>query len=224
MMCCARCSLVILACICREHPKWLLPREAPEKGPNRRYEKRAATFPNWTLADRGGNLDPQELNKAVKVARTLGVPFLRVLISSGALPKPLECRGACAIALVQNQLDSDMAIKALSLVHTQNLSLDEALAQLGWTKKSDSEPASESSDDSPLVGVYESDFELEKQSELGFSPQLVEAAQPAAALAKLFANQGHAAPPREKSGWSLKIQLRLRLGIRQRLRFGSIKD
>lgn len=87
------------------------------------------------LLTEAGILDPQQLNAAIMAGEKTGVPFLRVLVSSGFLSQQeLQAVVRAQSLIWKGLLDVERAIKALNLVHTRSLTIDESLKNVGWVR------------------------------------------------------------------------------------------
>ena len=87
------------------------------------------------LLTEAGILLPRQLDDAIQQGEQEGVPFLRVLVSSGFLKQhELQAVIRAQSLIWSGLLDVERAIKALSIVHAHNVSIDQGLADLGWQR------------------------------------------------------------------------------------------
>jgi TM2 domain-containing membrane protein YozV len=87
------------------------------------------------LLTEAGILAPKQLDDAIQQGEQEGTPFLRILVSCGYL-KQHELQAVIRVqSLIWNGLlDVERAIKALNIVHTANVSIDEGLMSVGWAR------------------------------------------------------------------------------------------
>ena len=87
------------------------------------------------LLTEAGILLPRQLDDAIQQGEQEGVPFLRVLVSTGYLKQhELQAVIRAQSLIWSGLLDVERAIKALSIVHAHNVSIDQGLADLGWQR------------------------------------------------------------------------------------------
>ncbi len=87
------------------------------------------------LLTEAGILDPQQLNAAIMAGEKTGVPFLRVLVSSGFLSQEeLQAVVRAQSLIWKGFLEVEPAVKALNLVHTRHLTIEESLKSVGWVR------------------------------------------------------------------------------------------
>jgi hypothetical protein len=86
------------------------------------------------LLTEAGILAPQQLDDAIKTGSQSGLPFLKVLVSSGTLKQhELQAVIRAQSLIWSGFLDVERAVKALSIVHDSNVSIDESLRSVGWS-------------------------------------------------------------------------------------------
>lgn len=87
------------------------------------------------LLTEAGILAPQQLDEAIVQSEQKGTPFLRLLITEGALKQhELQAVIRAQSLIWSGLLDVDRAIKALNVVHTSDVSIDEGLRCVGWSR------------------------------------------------------------------------------------------
>ena len=85
------------------------------------------------LLVKSGVISRSDLADALPISLKTGLPVGRILISSGTLKEPTLQAALFAQSLVRDcLLSEDFAVQALKLLHADELSLDDALAKLGW--------------------------------------------------------------------------------------------
>ena len=88
------------------------------------------------LLTEAGILAPQQLDDAIKVGTQSGMPFLKVLVSSGSLKQhELQAVIRAQSLIWSGLLDVERAVKALNIVHENNVSIDEGLRSVGWYRQ-----------------------------------------------------------------------------------------
>jgi hypothetical protein len=87
------------------------------------------------LLTEAGILAPKQLDDAIQLGEQSGLPFLKVLVSTGSLKQhELQAVIRAQSLIWSGLLDVDRAIQALSIVHTNNVSIDEGLRSVGWAR------------------------------------------------------------------------------------------
>jgi hypothetical protein len=82
-----------------------------------------------------GLLKFEELQEAVHIAKNQSLPVGRVLIMSGYLSeRVLQCAIKVQSLVKDGLLEYELALKALAILQTEPIDLDEALSRLGWSK------------------------------------------------------------------------------------------
>lgn len=95
--------------------------------------KRTAKILIGDLLVKSGLIDLADLADAIPISTKTGLPVGRVLVGSGFLTDEKLQSALRAQSLIRdNFLTVDMAIKALQAVAAKDVSLDDALADLGW--------------------------------------------------------------------------------------------
>lgn len=87
------------------------------------------------LLTEAGILAPQQLDDAIRQGETDGTPFLRVLVGSGELKQhELQAVIRAQSLIWSGLLDVERAIKALTIVHADDVTIDEGLRSVGWIR------------------------------------------------------------------------------------------
>lgn len=87
------------------------------------------------LLTEAGILAPKQLDDAIQNGDQSGTPFLRVLVSSGELKQhELQAVIRAQSLIWSGLLDVEHAIQALSIVHNNDVSIDEGLRDVGWVR------------------------------------------------------------------------------------------
>src|SRR6185437_2172857 len=90
------------------------------------------------LLTEAGILAPKQLDEAIQEGEQTGIPFLRVLVSSGQLKQhELQAVIRSQSLIWSGLLDVERAIQALTVVHRNDVSIDEGLQNVGWTRPND---------------------------------------------------------------------------------------
>ena len=83
-----------------------------------------------------GLLKFEELQEAVHIAKNQSLPVGRVLIMSGYLSeRVLQCAIKVQSLVKDAILDYELGLKALAILQTEPIELDDALQRLGWSKQ-----------------------------------------------------------------------------------------
>jgi TM2 domain-containing membrane protein YozV len=87
------------------------------------------------LLTEAGILAPKQLDDAIQQGEQSGIPFLRVLVSSGELKQhELQAVIRAQSLIWSGLLDVEHAIQALTIVHGNDVSIDEGLRDVGWVR------------------------------------------------------------------------------------------
>lgn len=87
------------------------------------------------LLTEAGIIAPEQLDDAIGKSEREGQPFLRVLVTSGELKHhELQAVIRAQSLIWSGWLDVERAIKALSMVHRDDVSIDEGLTSVGWIR------------------------------------------------------------------------------------------
>jgi hypothetical protein len=87
------------------------------------------------LLTEAGIIAPVQLDAAIQQGEECGEPFLRVLVGSGYLKQhELQAVIRAQSLIWSGLLDVERAIKALSIVHSSDVTIDEGLRSVGWTR------------------------------------------------------------------------------------------
>lgn len=87
------------------------------------------------LLTEAGILAPKQLDDAIRQGETDGTPFLRVLVGSGELKQhELQAVIRAQSLIWSGLLDVERAIQALTIVHSEDVSIDEGLRSVGWIR------------------------------------------------------------------------------------------
>jgi len=87
------------------------------------------------LLTEAGIIAPEQLDDAISKSEKEGQPFLRVLVGSGELKHhELQAVIRAQSLIWSGWLDVEKAIKALSMVHQDDVSIDEGLSSVGWIR------------------------------------------------------------------------------------------
>jgi len=90
------------------------------------------------LLTQAGLLKAKDLREAMIIAKQQSLPVGRVLIMAQFISEPnLQSAVQCQSMLKDGHLDIDTAVNALKLASQKSVGLEEALAELGWSDKSD---------------------------------------------------------------------------------------
>lgn len=89
------------------------------------------------LLTQAGLLEAKSLREAMMIAKQQGLPVGRVLIMAQFISEPNLQAAVQAQSLIKDGLaEADLAIEALKRCASDSVSLDQALADLGWTDTS----------------------------------------------------------------------------------------
>ncbi len=89
------------------------------------------------LLTQAGLLEAKSLREAMMIAKQQGLPVGRVLIMAQFISEPNLQAAVQAQSLIKDGLtEADLAIEALKRCASDNVTLDQALADLGWTDTS----------------------------------------------------------------------------------------
>jgi hypothetical protein len=87
------------------------------------------------LLTEAGIIAPKQLDEAIRQGDQDGTPFLRVLVGSGELKQhELQAVIRAQSLIWSGMLDVERAIKALTIVHSTDVSIDEGLRSVGWMR------------------------------------------------------------------------------------------
>lgn len=87
------------------------------------------------LLTEAGIIEPVQLDAAIQRGEDSGEPFLRTLVGSGLLRQhELQAVIRAQSLIWGGMLDVERAIKALTIVHSNNCTLDEGLSTVGWVR------------------------------------------------------------------------------------------
>lgn len=87
------------------------------------------------LLTEAGIIAPKQLDEAIRKGEQAGAPFLRILVGNGELKQhELQAVIRAQSLIWSGLLDVDRAIRALTVVHADDVSIDEGLRSVGWTR------------------------------------------------------------------------------------------
>lgn len=87
------------------------------------------------LLTEAGIIEPVQLDAAIQRGEETGEPFLRALVGAGLLRQhELQAVIRAQSLIWGGMLDVERAIKALTIVHSNNCTLDEGLNTIGWVR------------------------------------------------------------------------------------------
>lgn len=87
------------------------------------------------LLTEAGIIGPSQLDEAIRQGEQEGQPFLRVLVGSGYLKQhELQAVIRAQSLIWSGLLDVERAIRALTIVHSDDVSIDEGLRSVGWVR------------------------------------------------------------------------------------------
>jgi hypothetical protein len=87
------------------------------------------------LLTEAGIIEPVQLDAAIQRGEESGEPFLRTLVGAGILKQhELQAVIRAQSLIWGGMLDVERAIEALSIVHSNNCTLDEGLNSVGWVR------------------------------------------------------------------------------------------
>jgi hypothetical protein len=87
------------------------------------------------LLTEAGILAPKQLDDAIQLGEQSGLPFLKVLVSTGSLRQhELQAVIRAQSLIWSGLLDVERAVQALNIVHASNVSIDEGLRSVGWAR------------------------------------------------------------------------------------------
>jgi hypothetical protein len=87
------------------------------------------------LLTEAGIIAPKQLDEAIRQGEQAGTPFLRILVGSGELKQhELQAVIRAQSLIWSGMLDVERAIKALTIVHSTDVSIDEGLRSVGWMR------------------------------------------------------------------------------------------